>query len=332
MELKVFEEPGEEWDELSSRYTDLIFYQSVWSDVLKRGLGGQPLYFYLKEGGQIVAGLPGILLNFRLFKIFYASIPYGNVLGEKVFFPPLMELLDKEFKKRGMDQVRISESPFLESYPQRGFRSSLTKCSLLDLRQFDTGSLWDAYKGGIRRALQKARRNGLSIQGATSPEDAKRFYRLYLASMERNRTGPKYPLRWFQALYDTLVLRGKADIRFAVRGDQYAAGVMVVYSSTSVHYLHNGSDPAYLESRPNDLIIDDIIHNGLKERKAVLDFMGSDPEDINLLRFKEKWGSHSRETRTYVKDYHPLRSAFWETGKRWMASQLGGKLVQILRR
>jgi len=40
MELKVFESPGQEWDEFASRYTDLIFYQSVWSQVLKEGLGG----------------------------------------------------------------------------------------------------------------------------------------------------------------------------------------------------------------------------------------------------------------------------------------------------
>jgi hypothetical protein len=54
MELKVFESPGKEWDEFSSRYTDLIFYQSVWSQVLKEGLGGQPLYFYLREGREAI--------------------------------------------------------------------------------------------------------------------------------------------------------------------------------------------------------------------------------------------------------------------------------------
>jgi hypothetical protein len=45
VELGVFESPGKEWDEFASRYTDLIFYQAVWSQVLKGGLGGQPLYF-----------------------------------------------------------------------------------------------------------------------------------------------------------------------------------------------------------------------------------------------------------------------------------------------
>jgi len=55
MELKVFESPGKEWDEFAFQHTDLIFYQSVWSEVLRRGLGGQPLYFYLIEGGEVVA-------------------------------------------------------------------------------------------------------------------------------------------------------------------------------------------------------------------------------------------------------------------------------------
>ena len=102
MELKVFESPGKEWDEFASRYTDLIFYQSVWSDVLKQGLGGQPLYFYLKEGSEIVAGLPGVLLNFRIFKILYASIPYGNLIGQRSYYPTFLEVLEKEFRNKGL--------------------------------------------------------------------------------------------------------------------------------------------------------------------------------------------------------------------------------------
>src|SRR4030042_4629260 len=123
MELKVFESPGQEWDEFASRYTDLIFYQSVWSRVLKEGLGGQPLYFCLREGGEIVAGLPGILLNFRIFKILYASIPYGHLIGEQEFFGPFIEILKDEFRKRKIDQVRISESPFSKSQLPGEFKS-----------------------------------------------------------------------------------------------------------------------------------------------------------------------------------------------------------------
>ena len=332
MELKVFETPGKEWDEFASQYTDLIFYQSIWSEVLRKGLGGQPLYYYLKEGSEIVAGLPAVLLRFKVFKILYASIPYGNLLGEKMFFFPLMELLEKEFQRRGIDQVRRVDSPFSEPHTLGGYTSILSKCSLLDLKRVDQEGIREGYKSDIRRAIRKAQKNGLSVKGATSPEEAKIFYRLYLASMERNRTGAKYPLQWFQALYDILIRQGKAEIRFAMKGDQYAAGVVLVHSPASIHYLHNGSDPTHLESRPNDLIVDDIIQRGVKVGKAILDFMGSDPGDFPLLRFKEKWGSQSQDIYTYVKNYHPFRCLLWETGKRWLGSRLGKGLLKIFRK
>jgi len=332
MELGIFESPGKEWDEFASRYTDLIFYQSVWSRVLKEGLGGQPLYFYLREGGEIVAGLPGVLLNFKIFKILYASIPYGNLIGEREHFSPFTEILENEFRKRKIDQVRITESPFSAPYQLNSFKPLIAKCSLLDLKRFDQDKIWEGYREEIRRAIRKAQKKGLYVKQATSRNEVKVFYRLYLSSMERNRAVAKYPLQWFYALYEILTQRGTADILFAVKGEeQYAAGVVLVHSTTSYHYLHNGSVGAYLESRPNDLLVDTIIQKGVKEGKTILDFMGSDRDDFSLIRFKEKWGSQSMDVYTYVKDYHPLRCKVWELGKKMGSSQLGSWLVKTLR-
>ena len=127
MELKVLESPGAEWDRFASRYTDLIFYKSVWSEVLRKGLGGQPLYFCLREGGGIVAGLPGVLLDFKIFRVLYASIPYGNMIGEKSYFEPFAELLNREFPEMGIHQVRITDSPFSEPLLPYHFRQETAK-------------------------------------------------------------------------------------------------------------------------------------------------------------------------------------------------------------
>jgi serine/alanine adding enzyme len=332
MDLGVFESPGKEWDEFASRYTDLIFYQSVWSEVLRKGLGGQPLYFYLKEGDEIVAGLPGILLSFKIFKILYASIPYGNLVGNKSYFSPLMGLLKEEFRKRGIDQVRITESPFFESYQPESFKPISAKCTLLDLRGFDKEKIWEGYRSEVRRAIRKAQKHELSVRRAASREEIEIFYHLYLSSMERNRAIAKYPLRWFEALYEILIQEKKADIFFAIKDDEYIAGVVLIYSTTTYHYLHNGSMEAYLESRPNDLIVDYIIQKGAAEGKRTLDFMGSDPNDLSLLRFKEKWGSQSMDVYTYVKDYHPFKCKIWESGKRLGSSQIGNWLVKLIRK
>ncbi len=332
MELKVFESPGQEWDEFASRYTDLIFYQSVWSHVLKEGLGGQPLYFCLRKEGEMVAGLPGILLNFKIFKILYASIPYGHLIGERSHYSVFMQLLEKEFRRRGIDQVRLVESPFPESYPTESFKRLPTKCTLLDLRGYDRERIWEGYRSEVRRAIRKAQRKGLYVKRATSKNEVKIFYRLYLSSMERNRAAAKYPLRWFDALYEILIEQKKADFLFAMKDDEYAAGVVLVYSQSSNHYLHNGSVEAYLEDRPNDLIVDYIIQKEVEEGKTSLDFMGSDPNDLSLLQFKEKWGSQSKDVFTHVKDYRPFRCKVWELGKRMGSSQIGNWLVKMGRK
>jgi len=331
MELKIFESPGQEWDEFASQYTDLIFYQSIWSEVLKKGLGGQPLYFCLREGGKIVAGLPGVLLNFKIFKILYASIPYGNLIGNRSCFPMMMDFLDVEFRKRKIDQVRITESPFIEPFRPETFKPVSAKCTLLDLKRFNKERIWDSYRSEVRRAIRKAQRNGLSVRRATSREEVEIFYRLYFSSMERNRAVAKYPLHWFDAIYEILIQRKKADILLAIKDDEYMAGVVLIYSTTSNHYLHNGSAEAYLENRPNDLIVDYIIQKGVEEGKTTLDFMGSDRDDLSLIRFKEKWGSQSMDLNTYVRDCHPFRCKIWELGKRLGNSRIGNSLLKIIR-
>jgi hypothetical protein len=332
MELNVFESPGQEWDEFASRYTDLIFYQSLWSEVLKKGLGGQPLYFYLKEGEDIVAGLPCILFNFKIIKILYASIPYGHFIGERSYYPAFLPLLEEELRRRGIDQVRLTGSPFSESYPPESFKPIPAKCSLLNLRSFEKKNIWEGYRSEVRRAIRKAQKYGLSIKRATVRNEMEIFYRLYLSSMERNRALAKYPRRWFDAMYDLLVQQGRADILFAMKEDKYVAGVVLVHSATSSHYLHNGSMEAYLENRPNDLLVDYIIQKEVEEGKVTLDFMGSDPNDLSLIRFKEKWGSQSMDIYTYVKNYHPLRCKMWELGKKWANSRVGSRLIRVIRK
>jgi hypothetical protein len=331
MELGVFESPGQEWDEFAERYTDLLFYRSLWSGVLKKGLGGDPLYFYLKEGGQIVAGLPGVALGFGFLRILYASIPYGNLIGEKSYFQLFMELLEQEFRRRRLTQVRIVESPISQGYQPASFKSVSSKCTLLDLRKFDQERVPESYRSEVRRAIRKAQKSGVSLRKAGSEKEVEAFYRLYHSSMERKGAPTKYPPRWFISIYEILCKEGKADFLLASKDDQLIAGVALIRSCSSDHYLHNGSDDAHLDSRPNDFIVDHIIQGGVKEGKHFLDFMGSDPADLSLIRFKEKWGSRSLDIHTYVKDISPLKSKIWELGRKTTGSKWGAKALRWIR-
>ena len=133
--------------------------------MLKEGLGGQPLYFYLKDGGEIVAGLPGVLLSFKIFKVLYASIPYGHLIGRKSYYSVFLQLLEKEFGTKGIDQVRLTESPFSDSYSPESFKPISAKCTLLDLRGYDKEKIWEGYKKNIRRDIRKAQKSGVTVAG-----------------------------------------------------------------------------------------------------------------------------------------------------------------------
>jgi hypothetical protein len=331
MELKVFETPGREWDEFASRYTDLIFYQAAWSEVLRKGLGGQPLYFCLKEGEDIVAGLPGILFNFKVFKLFYSSIPFGNLLGEKTHFLALMELLEKEFERKGIDQVRICDSPFSESFRPSSYQSLSARVSLLDLRGADKEKIWSSYKKYIRRDVRKAEKSGVAIRAGSSVEDIKLFYDLYLASMERNRAAAKYPFQWFRVLCEGGPGKSLGTIRFAVLNQTAVAGILLLHSTTTTHYFHNGSRSEFLKYCPNELLVHHAIGEEIERGASCFDFMGSDRKDANLIHFKEKWGSQSKDVYTYLKHIHPLRSKMWEWGKQMAASNFGSKVARWVR-
>ena len=331
MELTVLEAPGAEWDGFATRYTDLIFYQSPWSEVLRKGLGGQPLYFCLREGGKIVAGLPGVLLNFKIFRVLYASIPYGNMIGEKSYFEPFAELLNREFPEMGIHQVRITDSPFSEPLLPYRFRQETAKSTLLDLRGLDKARMWNGYKKYIRRDIRKSQRSGVTIRAGASRNCVKTFYELYLASMERNRAMAKYPFRWFEAIYGEMVERGMGDFLIAEWNGRPVAGVVLIHSTTTLHYFHNGSRPEFLKLCPNELLVHFSLGKAIEQGDSFFDFMGSDRADLSLIKFKEKWGGRSVDLNTYVKDYHPVRCKIWGWGKVLGSSRIGNGLLRILR-
>ena len=142
----------------------------------------------------------------------------------------------------------------------------------------------------------------------------------------------KYPLRWFEAIYEMMTKTGLGAILLAELNETVIAGAVLIYSPSSMHYFHNGSQDEFLKFCPNELLVHSSIENAVEKKISFFDFMGSDPTDLSLLRFKEKWGSQSVDLRTYVKDYRPLRSKIWELGKRVAGSNFGSKMMRWVRR
>jgi len=109
------------------------------------------------------------------------------------------------------------------------------------------------------------------------------------------------------------------------------AGAVVLYSTTSTHYFHNGSQAEFLKICPNELLIHHCLEEAVGKNHVWFDFMGSDSKDLSLIRFKEKWGSQSVDIRTHIKNVHPVKARLWEWGKKVASSKLGSKWMRVIR-
>ncbi len=146
--------------------------------------------------------------------------------------------------------------------------------------------------------------------------------------MERNRAAAKYPFRWFETLYELLGESRFATILLAELNNIAIAGVVLINSTTTTHYFHNGSQDEFLKFCPNELLVHSALEEAIERGNSYFDFMGSGSNDLSLLWFKEKWGSQTLDIHTYIKDYDPIRCNILELGKKFAASSLGTKMIR----
>src|SRR4030042_2629179 len=112
----------EELVEFFERHSCLIFNRSEWSDVLREGLGSEVVSYVLRKDGKIILALPGIILNFKILKMFYSNIPYGGFVGEMEHFHLFAELLEAKLKEDGIHCLRIGRE-YQTQFPEpKGYR------------------------------------------------------------------------------------------------------------------------------------------------------------------------------------------------------------------
>ena len=107
VEKLTFDHP--ELLEFFKRYSSSIFVRPEWSSILKEGFGVAVFSYCLRKDGKIVLALPGIILNFRILKMFYSNIPYGGFVGEMEHLSTFLSLLEKSLKEDHIHSIRIAK-------------------------------------------------------------------------------------------------------------------------------------------------------------------------------------------------------------------------------
>ena len=146
----------------------------------------------------------------------------------------------------------------------------------------------------VKRAVNKAKKNGVTFRIADSPDDLKKWYPLYLNTM-RTHTTPARSFNFYKNQWELLRPNGLMQLVVAEverNGEKIiiAGSVLYLYNKTVV-YAFNGSSADYLDLRPNDILHWQAIFNAQKDGYKYYDLGEVSKENAGLAAYKKKWGA-----------------------------------------
>lgn len=314
--------------EFFERQSLLIFNRSEWSKVLKEGLDSEVVSYCLRKDGRIILALPGVILNFKILKMFYSNVPYGGFVGEMEYFHLFVELLEASLRKDGIHYIRIGKN-YQTQFPElQGYQREIAYTHVLDLSQMTEDILWTNYKKRVRRDVRKAEKSSIMIQEVTNPKEIDTLFNLYLQTMKRNEAYNVWTRQTLYAIYHHLVQKGEGKILLARLKDEIIAGIILLFSPETVYYFFAASGQKFLSLCPNDLLVHHGICLTIRKGKRFFDLMTSQKEDVALMNFKEKWGAQKYPFYFYKKSLNPIRTWVWSTIWRLGNTSLGARFVR----
>ncbi len=144
------------------------------------------------------------------------------------------------------------------------------------------------HKSCVRRKLQRAEREELTLEQGTSNTLLKQFYSLLVLTRRRHQLPPQ-PLSWFQNLTDSM--RDKLVVRVAFKAGRPIAGILTLAFKKTIVYKYGCSDPSFHNLGGMPFLFWSAVRDAKASGAEEFDFGRSDLDNSGLISFKENWGT-----------------------------------------
>jgi len=238
-----------------------------------------------------------------------AGIPFCRVVdivAERIVSLPFSDYCDPLVGNRDqwnylIDLLLAERCPILvrclhNSLPLADERLTLVnqaKWHGLDL-QPSLDTLWQGLEDSTRRAIKKARRDGVVVRIAQEQDELRAFFDMHLKIRKYKYHLLAQPYRFFENIWRHFIEKENGRLMVAVYGGEIIGGVMFLEWKDTLYYKFNASAPADLGHRPNDLLIWEGIKYGKAKDRICLDFGLSDWDQAGLVRYKRKFATEEK--------------------------------------
>lgn len=322
-----------EWDEFVSSNPHHLFQKSVWGLALEHGYQTQVSYYALRQGGRIVLGLPGMILNFSGLKVFYASTPYGGFVGDPGFIPDFLQRLSRSLKREDVALIRITQNADQENWPDfhpekilKGYQH------IIEFEGRTSRQISEEFDKSALRNVRRAEREGLTVRAIHGSEEIAIYYEMYGLAMKRLGALRPHTRRLYEAVYEHLIRQNLGTILFAEHQQKIVAGILLLFDRGTVYFFGSAFHPDANSLRPNDFLMGQAIQLAQEKGCAAFDFMTTSASQIGLVQYKEKWGAVSKPFFVYEKCLSGWKSGLWNLLWKAANTSAGSFLIDSFRK
>jgi hypothetical protein len=304
-----------------------IFHTPYWLKALRLTYGYEPIVLTTAEGGRpLQNGLVFCIIRSFLTGSRLVSLPFSDHCQPLVESPnDLAELLmhvQSQQRSERLKYVELRPMTAIEVGVHSGLTASESFCfHVLDLRPSREEIFHNFHKSHIRRKLQRADREGLTLEHGTSETLLKHFYSLLVLTRRRHQLPPQ-PFSWFENLADCM--RDKLSVRVAFKDGRPIASILTLKYKKTVTYKYGCSDPQFHNLGGMPFLFWNAIQDAKENGAEEFDFGRSDTDNEGLISFKDNWGT-TRSELTYYRNPQPS-SRSSSTG----LMEYGRKVISLL--
>lgn len=300
MNLVFTDKPPKLWGELCSQQGDL-FNTPQWHAVLSKGFGSDALYGWNEASST---GVSITVFKAGPFRIGYLGFPVGGTVGNGTIRPDMiLDLKDAHFP-RVLHCLRIPVSAFASNIDLPLPFQMVPETTIENLQEWRPESDSKLY-----RDIKKARHSLLRVADATDPLQGGTIFSLYRDTVGRQRGNMRYTLNYFSELIKLAKINSRLRCLLAVKDDTVAGFLVVACHRRSAYYLHAGTQESFKQLCPSDLLLYEAITWAKEQGMERFNMMASPPNQVSLIRYKEKWGGITREQKTYELVLRSLETA-----------------------
>jgi hypothetical protein len=291
-------QPG--WDaSVANHRQGTFFHSAAWAGVLEGAYGYAPAYFTVSEAGALRSLLPLMEVDSWLTGRRGISLPFTDdcepLYSDIESFKSVLQSVIAHGRARRWKHVEFRGGRKLfgavpASLAFHGHELDLTggeEC------------LFERVDGGVRRAIRKAEKTGVTVQISDTLPAMRGFYALFCQTRRKHGLPPQ-PFHFFQNIHERVLSKKLGVIVTARMGGRAIAAAVYFGLGGRAIYKYGASDETFQHLRGNNLVMWEAIKWHARQGFKTLHLGRTSLGNEGLRRFKLGWGA-AEQPIEYVK-------------------------------